>query len=108
MSKTSAVVYVVDDDESMRRALGALVRLAGLRVQTFPSAREFLGLSKAGRAKLFSVGCAASRAKWPRSARGTCQSGRSDPDYFSHRSRRHSHVGAGDESRGAGVFDQAL
>src|SRR5215510_2247712 len=46
MSKTSAVVYVVDDDESMRRALGALVRLAGLRVQTFPSAQEFLAFSR--------------------------------------------------------------
>src|SRR5215468_10221304 len=46
MSKTSAVVYVVDDDESMRRALGALVRLAGLRVQTFPSAREFLAFPR--------------------------------------------------------------
>src|SRR5215475_9617098 len=46
MSKTSAVVYVVDDDESMRRALGALVRLAGLRVQTFPSAQEFLAFPR--------------------------------------------------------------
>src|SRR5262247_3239467 len=46
MSKTSAVVYVVDDDESMRRALGALVRSATLRVQTFPSAQEFLAFSR--------------------------------------------------------------
>jgi FixJ family two-component response regulator len=36
MSKTSAVVYVVDDDEPVRRVLAALVRSAGLRVQTFP------------------------------------------------------------------------
>src|SRR5262252_8480868 len=46
MSKTSAVAYVVDDDESMRRALGALVRLAGLTVQAFPSAREFLAFPR--------------------------------------------------------------
>src|ERR687892_118925 len=46
MSKTSAVVYVVDDDASVRRALGSLVRLAGLRVQTFPSAQEFLAFPR--------------------------------------------------------------
>src|SRR5262245_64920488 len=46
MSKTSALVYVVDDDESVRRALGSLVRLAGLTVQTFPSAQEFLAFPR--------------------------------------------------------------
>src|ERR687891_2566393 len=46
MSKTSALVYVVDDDESVRRALGSLIRLAGLRVQTFPSAQEFLAFPR--------------------------------------------------------------
>ena len=46
MSKTSAVVHVVDDDESVRRALGSLVRSAGLRVQTFPSAQEFLAFPR--------------------------------------------------------------
>jgi FixJ family two-component response regulator len=35
------IVYVVDDDESMRRALGKLVVSAGLTVQTFPSAQEY-------------------------------------------------------------------
>ena len=46
MSKTSAHVYVVDDDESVRRAVGSLVRSAGLTVQTFPSAQEFLAFSR--------------------------------------------------------------
>src|SRR5499426_3346209 len=46
MSKTSALVYVVDDDESVRRALGGLVRSAELTVQTFPSAQEFLAFSR--------------------------------------------------------------
>ena len=41
MSKTSALVYVVDGDESVRRAVGGLVRSAGLTLQTFPLAREF-------------------------------------------------------------------
>ena len=39
------VVYVVDDDISVREALSSLIRSAGLRVETFSSAREFLGLS---------------------------------------------------------------
>src|SRR5215467_795571 len=46
MSKMSALVYVVDDDESVRRALGSLVRSAGLTVQTFPSAQEFLAFQR--------------------------------------------------------------
>ena len=39
------VVYVVDDDISVREALSSLIRSAGLRIETFSSAREFLGLS---------------------------------------------------------------
>ena len=46
MSKTSALIYVVDDDESVRRAIGGLVRSAGLTVQTFPSAQEFLAFPR--------------------------------------------------------------
>jgi FixJ family two-component response regulator len=41
----SPVVYVVDDDISVREALSSLIRSAGLRVETFSSAREFLGLT---------------------------------------------------------------
>jgi len=46
MSKTSPLVYVVDDDESVREALGSLVRSVTLRVQTFPSAKEFLAFPR--------------------------------------------------------------
>jgi FixJ family two-component response regulator len=37
-----AMVFVVDDDESMRKALGNLVRSVDLQVETFASAPEFL------------------------------------------------------------------
>ncbi|WP_175974162.1 response regulator transcription factor [Burkholderia sp. BCC1047] len=40
------VAYVVDDDESMRQALDALLRSIGLRVETFESAQEFLAFPK--------------------------------------------------------------
>ena len=42
MSETFPPVYVVDDDVSMRESVGSLVRSAGLRVETFASAQEFL------------------------------------------------------------------
>jgi FixJ family two-component response regulator len=37
-----AVVFVIDDDESIRRSLSRLLRAAGWWVETFPSARAFL------------------------------------------------------------------
>jgi FixJ family two-component response regulator len=42
MRAPEAVVFVVDDDASVREALGSLIRSAGLPVQTFASAPEFL------------------------------------------------------------------
>jgi FixJ family two-component response regulator len=36
------MVYVVDDDTSMREALSSLIRSIGMRVATFESAQEFL------------------------------------------------------------------
>ncbi|MBR8408530.1 MULTISPECIES: response regulator transcription factor [Burkholderia cepacia complex] len=43
---TSSVVYVVDDDDSMRKALGRLFRSVGLGVELFGSAQEFLDFDK--------------------------------------------------------------
>jgi len=42
MSPERPVVFVVEDDPSMRPALESLIRSVGLRVQAFGSAREFL------------------------------------------------------------------
>jgi len=41
------IVYVVDDDSSIREALSSLVRSVGLRVETFGSAHEFLRAPRA-------------------------------------------------------------
>lgn len=38
----NAIVYIVDDDESVRTAKARLLKSVGLRVETFGSAREFL------------------------------------------------------------------
>jgi FixJ family two-component response regulator len=40
--KTTPVVFVVDDDESLRESLGSLFRSVGLRVELFGTAPEFL------------------------------------------------------------------
>jgi FixJ family two-component response regulator len=42
MPEKQAIVFVVDDDVSVREGLGSLIRSARLRVETFASAQEFL------------------------------------------------------------------
>jgi len=42
MSEPKAIVFVVDDDEAVRKSLSRLIRSAGLSVETFASATEFL------------------------------------------------------------------
>ena len=42
MAKKSATVFIIDDDASVRRALGRLVRSAGFEPRTFAEAGEFL------------------------------------------------------------------
>ena len=42
MNEGEAIVFVIDDDESIREALQSLIRSVGLKVETFASADEFL------------------------------------------------------------------
>ncbi len=42
MAKTQGTVYLIDDDDSVRRALQRLLRSAGLDVKSFSSTEEFL------------------------------------------------------------------
>ena len=42
MSESEAVVFIVDDDESVRRSLSRLIRSVGLDVEAYPSAQAFL------------------------------------------------------------------
>jgi FixJ family two-component response regulator len=43
LPEPDAIVFVVDDDVSVREALESLIRSVGLRVESFASAEEFLG-----------------------------------------------------------------
>jgi FixJ family two-component response regulator len=42
MSETGGLVFIVDDDASLRESLKNLIRSVGLRVEPFASAQEFL------------------------------------------------------------------
>lgn len=42
MLKDASIVFIVDDDESVRNSLAWLIESVGLKVETFPSANEFL------------------------------------------------------------------
>jgi FixJ family two-component response regulator len=42
MSETAGLLFVIDDDASMRRSLENLLRSVGLQVEAFASAQEFL------------------------------------------------------------------
>ena len=48
MPQESATVYVVDDDESVRRALQRLLRSAGYHAVTFESAEDFIDSTPGG------------------------------------------------------------
>ncbi len=48
MPEPKAIVFVVDDDESVRESLVSLIRSVGLRVETFASAQQFLASPRAG------------------------------------------------------------
>jgi FixJ family two-component response regulator len=42
VKQPDSIVYVVDDDSSVREAIKSLIRSVGLRVETFGTAQEFL------------------------------------------------------------------
>ena len=42
MNEANGVVFVVDDDPSVRKASARLFRAAGIQVETFETAQEFL------------------------------------------------------------------
>jgi FixJ family two-component response regulator len=46
MQPIEQIVYVVDDDRSVREGLSSLIRSVGLRVETFASTQDFLGYAR--------------------------------------------------------------
>ncbi len=52
MDKCNDTIFVVDDDESILKALKRLIKSVGFKVETFSSAREFLDYGYGERAGL--------------------------------------------------------
>jgi FixJ family two-component response regulator len=46
MNVAESIVYVIDDDLSVRQALSSLIRSVGLRAETFASGQDFLGRAR--------------------------------------------------------------
>ena len=63
MASTAPLISIVDDDLSVRRALGRLVQSAGYTVATFASAREFLDSSALSRAACLVLDISAQAAR---------------------------------------------
>ncbi len=53
MMKIRKVVYVIDDDESVRKSFARLLRSEKLECETFSSPEEFLNVFKTGKKCLY-------------------------------------------------------
>ena len=106
MSEEQPVVFVIDDDPSVRDALAGLLRSVGLDVRSFGSTQEFLQSKRPERARLPCAGCQIAGAQRAGLPAGAGRVGHSASDRVHHRPRRHSHVRAGNQGRSHRVPDQ--
>src|SRR3977135_1618288 len=56
MTHDPSIVMIVDDDDSIRRAVRRLMKSFGIAVETFASAEEFLGSERLGKTSLLNLG----------------------------------------------------
>jgi FixJ family two-component response regulator len=93
------VVFVIDDDASVRESVEDLLRSVGLGVESFASTQEFVQSKRPD-----TPGCIVLDVRLPGPSglefqRTLIESNIHLPIIYQ-RSRRHSHVGAGNEIRG--------
>ena len=105
---TTPVVFVVDDDVSVRESLEALIRRAGWKPETFSSAQAFLS-----RPREETPGCLVLDVELPDlnglDRPGTYRGDRDgDADHFHHRPRRYPDERSRDEGRSRGVSHEAI
>ena len=71
MPQSTSVVFVVDDDVSVRQSLELLIESAGWRVEAFGSAAEFLRRRKADAPSCLVLDVDPPNSERPRSAEAT-------------------------------------
>ena len=106
-AKVPPVVFVIDDDASVRAALSSLVRSVGLQVEVFASASEFLA------ARLDDLSCLILDVRDPGMSglhfqAEICKGQQRHSHYLHHRSRRYPNVGQGDEGWRCRVGNEAI
>ena len=108
MSEDRAVVFVIDDDPSMRRSLDTLLRSVGLDVHLFSSAQEFMRAERPD-----APGCLVLDVRLPGMSglafqQELAKAGIASSDHLHHRARRRSDDRARDEGRRGRVPHQAV
>src|ERR1700720_4283390 len=107
MSKPDSVVFVIDDDASVRDAIQSLMRSVGQHVESYASAQEFLHSKRPDL-----PGCIVLDVRLPGFSGLELQRKLADADILIPivfmTARRHPDVSKGDEGRRRGVSDQAL
>ena len=103
MMDSEPIVFVVDDDASVREAVKKLISSVGLRVETFGSTREFLDGKRPD-----SPACLVLDVRLPDVSglelqHDLAEAERPDPDHLYYRPRRCSHDRARHEGRGRGI-----
>ena len=102
-----SIVYVVDDDVSVRESLELLIRREGWRPQLFASAQAFLAHPRA-----IVPSCLVLDVSLPGldglQLQQQLVDTSDDPDRLHHRSWRRAHDGPGDEGRGSRVPHEAV
>jgi FixJ family two-component response regulator len=93
MSEPPSIVFVVDDDSSIRDALKSLIRSVGLKVELFRSPREFLQAKRPD-----APSCLILDVRLPGESGLDLQRELADSDHLYHGPRRYPDVGKGHES----------
>ena len=109
MNEFKHTVYVVDDDDSVRKSLVRLLRVDGLFGQTLRLGEGIPGrLGPRPRSGMPCARCPVARFEWAGAARAALGLGVADPHHFHHRPRRHPDERARHESRGRRFPRQAF
>ena len=108
MSSANSIVFVVDDDPSVRDALSNSARLGGTGCANIRIERGVPQLQQAGSAQLPGSGCEASGNERTRISGRTVDNGNPDSDHLYYSARRCADDAQGHESRCHRIPDQAI